>query len=380
MKITRLNVLTTYSPISDWTYVKVETDDPSVFGWGECSLPSKPNGVEGAVRDLEKLLVGADPLDTEWCWQRMYRHGYWRGGPIQTSALSGVDIALWDIKGKVLNLPVYKLIGGAVRKRIRLYANLGLADEPEEFRRRARHALGLGYKVVKLYPLPAVGPIEGRAALDHIVACCEAVRDEVGSDRDFALDFHGRLSPGLAVVVEAALRHTRPLWIEEPVAAEGVAQLARLAEKFVTPIAVGERLVTRWAFREVFERELAAIVQPDVANAGGISELVRIAAMAEMYGLAFAPHNPNGPVQSAASLHLAAALQPFAMLEHRHEHHDFMRGLIGASVPAVEADGCTSLPTGVGLGVAVDEAFAASHSEGSWIPESFRADGSIADW
>src|SRR5688572_23397077 len=110
MKITRLTALTTYSPISDWTYVKVETDEPELFGWGECSLPSKPNGVEGAVRDLEKLLVGADPLDTEWCWQRMYRHGYWRGGPIQTSALSGVDIALWDIKGKALNLPVYKLI------------------------------------------------------------------------------------------------------------------------------------------------------------------------------------------------------------------------------------------------------------------------------
>jgi galactonate dehydratase len=170
------------------------------------------------------------------------------------------------------------------------------------------------------------------------------------------------------------------LWIEEPVAAESPAQLARLAEKFVTPIAVGERLVTRWAFREVFERELASIVQPDVANAGGISELVRIAAMAEMYGLAFAPHNPNGPVQSAASLHLAAALQPFAMLEHRHEHHGFMQGLIGASVPSVEEDGCTSLPQGPGLGVAVDEEFARKHAQGSWIPESFRSDGSIGDW
>ena len=379
MKITKLTAIATVSPISDWVYVRVDTDQPGLFGWGECSLPSKPNALVGAVADLEKLVVGADPRDTEWCWQRMYRHAFWRGGPIQTAALSGVDIALWDIKGKLADLPVYKLTGGAVRNRIPLYANIGLADDPAEFRRRARHALDMGYKVVKFYPLPAVGPVAGLATIRHIVACVEAVRDECGTDNDFALDFHGRLSAGLAVEVEAAVRHAKPLWIEEPVLPETPKALQRLAEKFVIPIALGERLFTRFGFREILENEWATIIQPDVANAGGITELLKIAALAETYGVGFAPHNPNGPVQSIASMHLAATTQPFAMLEHRHEHHDWMKQL-ATYVPSVEADGCVGLPPGPGLGLTVDADFARANNNGEWVPESFRADGTIADW
>jgi galactonate dehydratase len=379
MKITKLTAVPTVSPISDWVYVRVDTDQPGLFGWGECSLPTKPNSLVGAVADLEKLVVGADPRDTEWCWQRMYRHAFWRGGPIQTAALSGVDIALWDIRGKVADEPVYKLAGGAVRQRIQLYANIGLSTDPAEFRRRARHALDMGYRVVKFYPLTAVGPVEGIATLKGIVACCEAVRDECGEQADFALDFHGRLSAGLAVEVEAAVRHTKPLWIEEPVLPETPKALQRVAEKTVIPIAVGERLFTRFAFRDILENEWATIIQPDVANAGGITEMLKIAALAETYGVAFAPHNPNGPVQSIASMHLAATTQPFAMLEHRHEHRDFMRKL-ASHVPAVEADGAVGLPPGPGLGLTVDEDFARANNHGTWIPESFRADGTIADW
>ncbi|MCU0771120.1 MAG: galactonate dehydratase [Verrucomicrobia bacterium] len=379
MKITALKPCGLASPVSDWTYVKVETDEPGLHGWGECSLPGKTHGVQGAIRDLEKLILGADPLNTERAWQRMYRHGYWRGGPIQTSALSGVDMALWDIRGKAAGKPVYQLLGGAVREKIQLYANCGLATDPAEFRRRVRGALDQGYRVVKIYPLPAVGPVEGAATLRQIVACCEAVREEIGPDRDFALDFHGRCTASLAVQIEASVRHTQPLWIEEPTPAEAPDALRRCAEKFVLPIAAGERLFTRWAFRALLEQELVGIIQPDVANAGGVTELAKIASLAELYGVAFNPHNPNGPLQSLASLHLAAHAQAFGLLEHRHEHHDFMRRFCSV-VPKVDATGHASLPPGPGLGADLDEDFLGQNPAVVWTPEAFRADGSISDW
>lgn len=379
MKITDIQAFHTYSPISDWVFVRVETDQPGLVGWGECSLPGKPNALLGAVEDLKKLVVGADPTDTEWCWQRMYRHAFWRGGPIQIAALSGVDIALWDIRGKLAGQPVYKVMGGAVRDKIRLYANCGLSTDPEELRRRVRHAVSLGYTAVKFYPLPATNYVEGLSTLRQIVACCEAVRDEIGDQRDFCLDFHGRMSAGLAVEVEAAIRHTKPLWIEEPVLPETPKALQRLAEKTVIPIALGERLFTRFAFREIFENEFATVIQPDVANAGGITEMMKIAAMAETYGVGVAPHNPNGPVQSIAGMHLAAALQNFVILEHRHEHHDFLEQL-ATNIPKVGAEGYVGLPTGPGLDISVNEDFARANAEGEWIPEAYREDGTIADW
>jgi len=379
MKITAFKTLGCGSPITDWTYVKVETDEAGLHGWGECSLPTKTHGVQGAVRDLEKLLLGADPLETEWCWQRMYRHGYWRGGPIQTSAMSGVDMALWDIRGKAAGLPVYRLLGGAVRKKIRLYANCGLSTSPEEFRRRVREATGMGYRAVKIYPLPAVAPIEGLKTIRQVAACCEAVREELGEDTDFAVDFHGRPTVSLAVELEAAIRHTRPLWIEEPVLPETPNALRSCAEKFQVPIATGERLFTRWGFREILEGGMAGIIQPDVANAGGITEMAKIASLAELYGVAFNPHNPNSPLQCLASLHLAAHAQMFGMLEHRHEHHDFMAAICSL-VPRVDAEGYCSLPEGAGLGAEMNEEMLRRHPPHDWIPESFRADGSLGDW
>jgi len=379
MKISALRCHTIHSPVTDWAFVKVETDEPGVYGWGECSLPTKPRGLHGAVADLEKLVLGANPLETEWCWQRMYRHGYWRGGPILTSAISGVDVALWDIRGKVLRHSVCEMLGGPVRRRMKLYANLGLSTSPDEFRSRAQEALALGYKVVKIYPLPAVGPVEGLATMRRIVACCEAVREEVGVERDFALDFHGRCTAGLAVQIEAAVRHTNPLWIEEPVASESADSLLRCAEKFVTPIAGGERLFTRWDFRTLLQKELVSIIQPDVSNAGGITEMWKLASLAEMYGVAFNPHNPNSPLQCLASPHLAAHAQAFGMLEHRHEHHDFMARICSV-VPKVDADGYCALPSGPGLGAEIDEEFLRANPSKDWIPESFRADGSIGDW
>jgi galactonate dehydratase len=379
MKITRVTPYACYNPISDLVFVKVETDEPGLHGWGECSLPAKPQGVVGAVRDLQPLLLDADPERGEWLWQRMYRHAFWRGGPIQTSALSGVDMALWDIRGKLAGKSVAALLGGPVRDRIKAYANLGLSLSPEVFRERAAAAVAMGFKAIKIYPLPAVASTEGVAALRQIVACCEAVRDEIGDALDFAVDMHGKPSAPLAVAIEAAVRHTRPIWLEEPVPAESPQALERVAQHSTTPIAVGERLFTRWAFRDVLEHQRAGIIQPDVANAGGISELVRIAALAEMYGVTFAPHNPNGPVQAAASLNLAAYAQNFALLETRHTHLDWTARL-SSYVPRVDADGYLAAPEGPGLGLEIDESFLRSQTEGRWVPEEFRADGSVADW
>jgi galactonate dehydratase len=380
MRITKLKAYSIASPITDWSLVKVETDEAELLGWGECSLPSKPRGVLGAIADLEKVVIGADPTDIEWIWQRMYRHSYWRGGPILTSSISGIDTALWDIHGKLLGQPVYKLLGGAVRKRVKLYANLGLSTSPEEFRERARMAMEMGYRAVKIYPLPDVSKIERPKTIQSIVACCEAVRDEIGDDRDFAIDCHGRPGSALAAQIESAVRHTGPLWIEEPVPAELVAALRRCASKFLTPIAAGERLFTRWGFRELLERELVSIIQPDVSNAGGISEMMKLASLAELYGVAFNPHNPNGPLQSQTSLHLAAVAPTFEMLEHRHEHHAFMAKICKPFPQVDPADGCAALPEGVGLGVEVDEEFLQSNPARDWTPEAFRPDGTPSDW
>ncbi len=381
MRITGISPFACGSPVTDWVFVRVDTDQPGLVGWGEASLPGKHAGVCGAVEDVSGLILGADPTDTEWCWQRIYRHAYWRGGPIQTSALSGIDVALWDIRGKLAGQPIHKLLGGPVRDRVRLYANCGLATEPEVFRTRVGDALALGYTAVKIYPLPATGPVAGPALLRQVVACCEAVRDELGPDRDFAVDCHGRMTAAVAVEVEAAIRHTHPLWLEEPVAPESPQALARCAEKFTIPIAVGERLFTRWAFRDLLEHQWAGILQPDVSNAGGITELAKIAQLAELYGVGFAPHNPNGPLQTWASLHLAAHAQAFAILEHRHEPplQAFMRKIADAIVE-VEADGHAALPAAAGLGTAIDEGALAAHPPQRFVHESFRSDGSIGDW
>lgn len=379
MKIKEIKFYAIQSPVTDWAYVKVETDDPAIFGWGEATLPTKPRGVQGAVEDLRKLLVGRDPLEIRKNWEVMYRHSYWRGGPILTSAISGVDVALWDIMGKVLKKPIYQLLGGAVRDRVALYANLGLSNDPEIFRQRALHAKALGYRCVKIYPLPAIQAIEGPATIRQVVACCEAVREVMGEEGDFALDFHGRCSAIFAIQIEAALRETKPLWIEEPILPERLAEYSILRAHFKTPVTTGERLFTRWGFREIFDKQLVDIIQPDVSNAGGISEMVRIASAAEIYGITLNPHNPNSAYQGMTSLHLACHLPNFTALEHRHEHHDFMRQYC-SFVPVVEKDGSTSLPQGVGVGVDLDEEFLRKNPFTDWIPESWRKDGSVGDW
>lgn len=379
MKIRNIQAWAVAGPLSDLCFARVETDQ-GLYGWGEGSLPGKSQGVAASILEMRHLLVGMDARRIEHVWQRMVRHSYWKAGPILSSAVAAIDMAMWDIRGKYYGAPVHELLGGAVRDRIWLYANLGLSSDPQELRARAKAACALGYTAVKFYPLPEVMALEGPQAYRVVVACCEAVRDEIGPDGAFCLDFHGRCTPNVAVQMESAVRHTRPLWIEEPTPPEDMGALRRCQEKFEIPLAVGERLNSRWQFREVFEQRLADVVQPDAANCYGISEMHRIAAMAETYGVAYAPHNPNGPVQCQASLHLAAAAQNFSILEHRHDLVDEMARFAQPS-PRSSGDGWAAIPQAPGLGIELEIAALEATPIGTrWIPESFRRDGSIGDW
>jgi galactonate dehydratase len=334
-----------------------------------------------AVTELAGLVQGMNALQIERVWQRMVRHSYWKAGPILSSAVAAIDMALWDIKGKAYNAPVHELLGGALRDKVWLYANIGLSNDPAELSARVRVALAEGFTAVKFYPLPAVMSLESPVAFRSVVACCEEVRDTIGPDGAFCLDFHGRCTPNVAVQMEAAVRHTTPIWIEEPTAPEDVGALQRVQEKAVIPIATGERYNSRWQFREIFERRLADVVQPDVANCYGISEMHRIAAMAEIYGVSYAPHNPNGPVQDQASLHLAFAAQNFSILEHRNDMAPAMRGF-ASYLATNRGDGWANPPTSPGLGIEIDEAALARMPvrPQAFVPESFRRDGSIGDW
>jgi galactonate dehydratase len=379
LKIVDIKAWAVAGPLSDLCFARIQTED-GLFGWGEGSLPGKCQGVAASVLEMTHLIKGMDARKIELVWQRMVRHSYWKAGPILSSAVSAIDMALWDIRGKYYNAPVHELLGGALRDRIWLYANLGLSSDPIELRRRAKAALNQGYTAVKFYPLTPVMSLEGPAAYRTVVACCEAVRDEIGPDGVFCLDFHGRCSPNVAVQMEAAVRHTQPHWIEEPCAPEDVGALQRCQEKFVTPLATGERYNSRWQFKELFERRLVDVVQPDVANCYGISEMHRIAQMAETYGVAYAPHNPNGPVQAQASLHLAAAAQNFSILEHRYDLIEDMAKFASVS-PKSTGDGWADIPTGAGLGIELDESVLDTMVIGDrWVPESYRIDNSIGDW
>lgn len=379
LEITSLKAYAVAGPASDLCFVKVETSQEGLFGWGEASLPLKCNAVASAIAELQPLVTGMDPIAVERCWQRMYRHSFWRGGPILSSSISGVDQALWDIRGKVLGLPVHRLLGGPVRDKVLLYANLGLSCDGKELARRAAAARALGYVSFKFYPLPALAAIEGPRAPIAVADACMSVRDEIGPDMSFCVDFHGRCSTSIAVQIESAVRDSKPMWIEEPTPPEDLDALARCSDKFIVPIAAGERLFTRWGFKELMHRRLIDIAQPDVANAGGISEMMRIAAMAEMHGIALAPHNPNGPVQAMASLHVAAAAPAFTILEHRHDLADRLAEFCSAA-PTIGEGGYATLPKAPGLGVELDEGWLAAHPAVPVVFESQLADGSIGNW
>ncbi|MBB3662496.1 MULTISPECIES: galactonate dehydratase [Prauserella salsuginis group] len=381
MKITSIK---TYLIEPRWLFLRVETDD-GIVGWGEPVVEGRAHTVAAAVDEMSDYLIGADPTRIEDHWQVLTKGGFYRGGPILSSAVAGIDQALWDIRGKSLGVPVHELLGGAVRDTMRIYCWIG-GDEPTEVGEEAARQVEAGLTAVKMNATGRMRPLETTAQIRAAVDRVAAVREVMGPDRDVAVDFHGRISPAVARVLCRELEPLQPMFVEEPVVPELSADIGKICASTTIPIATGERLFSRWDFRDVLPQGVA-VVQPDLSHAGGISECRRIAAFAEAYGVALAPHCPLGPVALAASLQVDFA-SPNALIQetslgiHYNQGSDLLDYLADPAVFAF-ADGYVQRPTAPGLGVEIDEAAVAKAAETGhrWRSPIWRhEDGGFAEW
>ncbi len=326
MKIRAIRTVVVNAQMRNWVFVKVETDQPGLHGWGEASLEWKTRAVVGAVEDFTPMLLGEDPTRIEHLYQKMYRQSFWRVGVIGMSAISGIEQALWDILGKSVRLPVYKLLGGAVRDRVRMYTHLGggdmkavyeaqNADDPAPMVELAREVVARGYGAVKALLTPPTESLSSNIDFRRAEKMMAALRDGLGPDIDIMVDCHGRHFPANAAEFCRILAPYKPYFIEEPVPPENVNAMAEVRRLSPVPIATGERLVTRFEFRELLEKQACHIIQPDLCHCGGLWEAKKIAAMAETYYVGVAPHNPLGPVANAAALHFALSTPNFLIQE-----------------------------------------------------------------
>lgn len=316
MKVTAVKTFLCHAYRCNWVFVKVLTDE-GLYGVGEATLEMRELTVAQAVQELERQLVGKDPRAIEAFWHQAYRDAYWRGGPVLMSALAGVEMALWDIKGKALGVPVYELLGGPVRQEVDCYANgwFAGAKTAEEFAAKARQAVEMGFRALKWDPFGSAYMNLSREEFARAIECVEAVADAVRGRADLLIEGHGRFNIPTAVRFGRALERLEPLWFEEPVPPDNWDALAEVKRRIRIPVAAGERMYSRWDYRSFLAKGCADFVQPDVSHAGGIMEMKKIAAMAECYYLPFCPHNPSGPVANAATLQLAACIPNFYLLE-----------------------------------------------------------------
>lgn len=382
MKITKL---TTYIVPPRWLFVKVETDE-GISGWGEPIVEGRALTVEAAVHELSDYLIGKDPFLIEDLWNVMYRGGFYRGGPVHMSAIAGIDQALWDIKGKALNVPVHQLLGGQCRDRIKVYSWIG-GDRPSDVARNAREMVERGFTALKLNGAEELQIVDSYAKIDAIVETIGTIRDAVGPHIGIGADFHGRVHRPMAKVLAKALDPFRLMFIEEPVLSENYEALKEIASHTSTPIALGERLYSRWDFKQVLAGGYVDIIQPDLSHAGGITECRKIASMAEAYDIALAPHCPLGPIALAACLQIDAVsynafIQEQSLSIHYNQGNDILDYITNREVFNYQ-DGFVSIPQGPGLGVEVDEAYVIERAKTGhrWRNPVWRhADGSFAEW
>jgi len=382
MKITKL---TTYRVPPRWMFLKIETDE-GIIGWGEPVIEGKARTVETAVAELSHYLIGQDPMRINDLWQVMYRGGFYRGGPILMSAIAGIDQALWDIKGKALGVPVYQLLGGLVRERMKTYSWVG-GDRPADIIADMQKLREAGFDTFKMNGTEELGMVTGSKDIDAAVSRIAEIRSAFGAEIEFGIDFHGRVAAPMARVLLRELEPYRPLFVEEPVLAEQAEYYPRLAESTSIPIAAGERMYSRFDFKRVFQGGGIAIIQPDLSHAGGISECFKIAAMAEAYDVALAPHCPLGPVALAACLHVDfvshnAVLQEQSMGIHYNQGAELLDYVLNREDFRI-VDGYIAPPVKPGLGVEIDEArvIEASKTAPDWRNPLWRhADGSVAEW
>jgi galactonate dehydratase len=371
MKITRLETIFVKPR---WLFLKVHTDE-GIVGLGEPIVEGRAQTVAAAVHEIGRYLIGQDPRRIEHHWQAIFRGQFYRGGPVLCSALSGIEQALWDITGKWLGQPVYNLLGGATRDRIRMYGWVH-GETYGDYISSAKVSAEAGFTALKFGLIGAVDIVDTMTVVEENVNRFAQLREAVGKEVDLGIDFHGRVSPAMAVRMAKALEPYYPMFIEEPVLPENVDTLVTVARSTTIPIATGERLFTKWGFREVLEKQAAVILQPDLSHAGGILECKKIAAMAECYYAGIAPHCPLGPIALAACLQLDACIPNFIAQEH------VTTGIGYLKEPFQIIDGYIPLPTKPGLGIELDEeAMADKLHDGTWdTPHLRHKDGSVADW
>ncbi|TPI10478.1 galactonate dehydratase [Mesorhizobium sp. B4-1-3] len=382
MKIT---ALTTYIVPPRWLFLKIETD-AGISGWGEPVVEGKALTVEAAVKELADYLIGKDPRLIEDHWTVMHRGGFYRGGPILMSAIAGIDQALWDIKGKALGVPVHELLGGRLRETIRVYSWIG-GDRPAEVAAGARDMVARGFQALKMNGTEELQIVDSHDRIDAAVERVAMVREAVGPNIGIAVDFHGRVHRPMARILVKELEPYRLMFIEEPVLSENREALKEIAALGSTPIALGERLYSRWDFKSVFEEAVVDIIQPDLSHAGGITECRKIAAMAEAYDVAVAPHCPLGPIALAACLQLDAVsyncfIQEQSLGIHYNTGNDLLDYAANKDVFRYQ-DGYVAIPEGPGLGVEIDEDYVKERAkEGHrWRNPVWRhKDGSFAEW
>ncbi len=379
MKIAQIE--TFYTP-PRWLFVRVESDE-GVVGWGEASLEGYAEAVDGALEALKDRFLGQDPFCIEALWQIGYRGGFYRGGPVLMSALSGVEQALWDLKGKALGLPVWEMLGGRVRERVQAYAWIG-GDRPQEVAEATRARKAQGFKAVKMNATAELGYLEGPRAFEEVTARVEAVK---GEGLDVGIDFHGRVHKPMAKQLLKRLEPLQPLFVEEPLLSDHLEALQELSQLSSIPIALGERVYSRWGFKPFLASGFIDVIQPDLSHAGGILETKKISAMAEAYDVAVAPHCPLGPLALASCLQLAACtpnvvLQEISLGIHYNETHDLLTYLTNPEV-LTPREGFLEIPTGPGLGLDIDEALVRELSKNKhrWRnPVWYHPDGSLAEW
>jgi galactonate dehydratase len=390
MKITKVSTRVINAGLRNWILVKVETDTPGLYGWGEATLEWKTRSVVGAVEDLAPLIIGMDPRDHVQVTRTMHKWGFWKMGVIGMSAISGIEVALWDILGKDLGVPVWRLLGGKVRDKVQVYTHLGMGDSDsvyhsfkgEALAEKVSEVLLKGYKAVKIVNIPYTHYTASLAQIDGVARAMQVLREAVGNEIEIMVDFHGRCgSTSAALQYIEALAPGRPLFIEEPIGPGDTESLKVITEKSSVPIATGERLISINEFEEVFQRRAIHIAQPDLCHVGGFSAMRRIASAAEAAGIGVAPHNPLGPLAGVAALHFDIATPNFVIQEEMTGAVPWYTEILDH--PLQMNQGYWSIPERPGLGVDINEKAAAKHpfQQETFITREARMmDGTVVDW
>jgi galactonate dehydratase len=387
MKITAIKTVVVNAQLRNWIFVRVETDQPGLYGLGEATLEFQTRAVAGAVEDLGLLILGEDPRNIEHLWQVMFRHPFFKGGIVTMSALSGIDQALHDLKAKDLGIPLWQLIGGLSRKRLRMYDHLGGGDSTSvynsaasaSFAEKAAQSRTDGFTAVKILAVGKTAPLDGHAALAEAEALMRAAREGAGEAMDIMVDLHGRTSAAMAIQYAEVLKPYRPFFLEEPCQPEDFAGIARVAHATTIPIAAGERLVHRREFLPLLEAGAIAVAQPDVCHAGGLTEVRRIAALCDTFGVSMAPHNPLGPIATMVNIHLGFATPNFLIQEVMRADVPWRDEIVSGVTPIV--GGYVEPSTAPGIGVEINFEAARKHPFVEVRPiQWYHHDGSVADW